>query len=252
MIQVGGKNIAVVIYSTDRAETSDTLKWLDVPNVYLCIPEGQAELYKTQHVTKIIHPDNINRLPLKIEWVWEYFRGKADCCVKFDDDIAFVRDMGAYYYTDKDIERFSRLDAEEFLEVVANLYTMSKDLGAYIFSFGNVANYIQYSSGNRFKFAKAFDASFMGYIYEDKIKVDTSIKVKNEYDLQLQSLFYYGKMLTDCRYRQVQYDMFKNANGGLAKYRTTQVEDEAKMFLRNKWGDNVKFGGIGWLTFRWG
>lgn len=245
--------IAIVIYSANRAYDIKTLDWLDRPDVYLCIPQGQVEEYKNARqplqAQVLSHPDEIDRLYKKIDWVTEYFRDKADAVVKVDDDIVAVRDNGLYHATDDGITEAATLNSQRFIEVIQNLYLMARDLNTAIFGFGNVNRFYQYASFDRFRFCTAFDASIMGYRIEDKIKVDHSIKVKNEYDLQLQSLYYYRRNLVDKRFRQVKFNMH-GQHGGMASGRNTAIIDEAKLVLKNKWGGNIQFGKNS-VRFKW-
>lgn len=244
MIQFGKYKIAVVIFSAGRHDIIKTTQWLDDERIYLCVPESQADLYQTAFTKKIIHPDQVNRLYLKIQWVLDSFRGSCDAVVKIDDDIEFVRDYGAYFWADKNIDEKMNLSGDELIEIVGNLFILAKDLGAYVFGFGNLNRHYYYDPNKRFQFLKAFDSSMMGYIFEDKIKIDESIKVKNEYDLQLQNLFHYGKVLVDNRYRQIKFQMNK-LKGGMSAGRNSEMIQTAKELLQNKWGNVIRFNKSG-------
>jgi len=175
MIETDLGKIAIVVVSKGRYPDTKTTKWLDDERVYLSVSESEERLYNFGKCQKLIHPDNVIGLYPKIDWVWNYFRGKVDCVIKVDDDIKWVRDNGAYYYQDKNIMSKAKLGKEEFLGAIRNLYYMSKDLGVYIFGFGACSNWHQYSAKDRFKFIKAFDTSIFGYIYEDKIKISYEV-----------------------------------------------------------------------------
>lgn len=253
MIEVGGFKIAVVLFSANRPFQIPTLDWLNVPEVDLCIPESEVQEYVSArqplNANVVAHPNEINRLFKKIKWVWDFYRGKCDAVVKIDDDIQCVRDNGMYHNTDTRIAERSELTSQEFFEVIQNLFVMARDLGTPIFGFGNVNRFYHYGSHDRFRFCTAFDASIMGYRFEDKVKLDESILCKNEYDLQLQSLFYYGKNLVDKRFRQVQFNMHGNM-GGMATARNTETIEASKKILKNKWGGNIIFGKNS-VRFKW-
>lgn len=236
--------IALVIFSAGRANSISTTNWLFGEDVFLCVPESEADQYPRRGCTLLPHPDTENRLCKKMRWVYDHFRGKKKCVVKVDDDFLFARDNAPYCWTDDNIEEACRITGDEFKQVLLNLYVMAKDLGTPLFGFGNHNRQVYYAQMKRFGFLKAFDASVMGYVLDDKIRVDETLLSKCEYDMQLQAIYHYGNILVDTRFRQIQTEM--NANqGGMAAYRTSEVVERSKLILRNKWGDVIRWGARG-------
>lgn len=240
---------AFVIYSSGRAGRVETLRWLYGEDVFLCIPEGQRDGYAPQAneygATLLYHPDNVDRLYKKIAWVHDHFKNNRtdqyDCVVKVDDDISYLRDNGIYIETDEEILEKSKVVGEDFKDTCKGMATLCSDLGTVLFGFGSVNKFHYYNPSDRFKFLKAFDASIMGYLLKDTtVSIDHSIIVKNEYDIQLQVIRRYGKMLVDGRYRQVQSDMNSNV-GGMSAYRNHETIELSKRRLSAKWGDVIKF-----------
>lgn len=242
MITLGNLKIAIVVFSYKRWENPVTLKWMNGKNVYLYIPESEKKYYEKTDINIVTHSDNLKGLTAKYRQAFIDFRKMGfDVFIKIDDDIDEVVDYGGYI-VDKGMSK-NVLSGQEFKEVMSCLAYISKDLGSHIFGLGNITKQYQYSPGNRFNFCQVFDASIFGYIFENQIKVDDRFIVKADSDLQLQNLHYYGKTCIDNKYRQIQYNMKKNA-GGLSEFRSTDSEQRSNDILLSKWG-NIKLSASG-------
>lgn len=222
--------VFIVSYKRAGAVTSDKV----FKNAKIVIPESQYEEY-AKHEYKngcelLPIPDEADgNTSRKRNYVMDHF---ADMCngniVMVDDD---------YKYIGRFIDRKRKiLSVDEVDALIRNGYQMCEDLGTVMWGLNVQGDPKFYMETTPFNFLSPILGPFQAF-RNNPLRYDESLYLKEDYDMSLQVLKKYHKIL---RFNMYHYkvDHFENS-GGVVSFRTLQKEKEQLERMVQKWGKKV-------------
>lgn len=224
--------ISIAIPSYKRANDVKTKKYVKKAKYY--VDEGEAEEYRKYNPDIEIEicpkgvQGNIARVRNYILRT-ELEKYKNDAVLMVDDDL-----LGIYYF-----EKGERilLKSEE-IDVFLEKYTlMAKELGVYLWGINCVNDKQAYREYTPFSLISYIGAPFMVFLRGNECFFDERIPLKEDYDMTLQQLNRYRKVL---RVNKYHYEVLQSKQpGGCALMRN--VEEERRQFeiLQKKWGSKI-------------
>ena len=231
---ISGKDFQVFIISYKRAGkiTSDGV----FKNAYIVIPKSQEEDYK-KHSYKngcelLVIPDEADgNIVRKRNWILDNFSGNI---IIVDDDYDYL----GYHEGGKTNIKMNVDHIEEFLE---NGCIMCRDLGTVMWGVNVNTDPMCYREYSPFSLISPTLGPFQAFCDLPKnIRYDERVYLKEDYDICLQVIRKYGKIL---RFNKFHYSVdHMELDGGVVSYRTIEKELEHNRRLQKKWGkDIVKF-----------
>jgi len=200
------------------------------PYVALVVGFSEYEEYKKHNGSVIACPDHIQGNLCRVRnWILDNY-SECDAVVLMDDDY-----KGFYRW-----ERRKRIsmDAEELFEFVYKGVIMARDLDAKLWgvnpNYSDKGTYREYTPFNTIAY---LGGPFQVHMKGTEIRYDENLPLKEDYDISLQHLHKYGKVL---RFNQYMAES-KQAEqaGGCATYRNFEKEKEQFHLLQKKWGSKI-------------
>lgn len=199
----------------------------------IIIPESQYSDYKKHHYYNgcelLPIPDEFDgNVARKRNWVLDNIGGNV---VIVDDDYSHIGKVenGKYYELDKD-----QVEALLF-----NGFQMCEDLGSVLWGLNLQADKRFYREYSPFSMLAVVLGPFHAFM-DCPLRYDERLPLKEDYDMALQVLQRYHKVLRFNKYYYV-VDHF-SVPGGVNSYRMMDREREQLRLLQKKWGkDVVKF-----------
>lgn len=210
------------------------------PSSKIVIPESQADLYikKAGRDSKrfIVIPDSEDgSSPKKRNWI---LKNIPRPLVMFDDDVDKITMCeGGEYFKEhgraKQCIPLTSEQAEDLLKQIANLAYM---WGCPMFGFNLNTDGRNYQQYKPFSLTQPILGPCHGHLFHD-LFYDEKMDLKDDYDLALQMLNKYKKVLRANKYAvNAQHG---NVKGGCASYRTFERETAACKAIERKWGTKI-------------
>lgn len=219
----------ILIPSYKRAKTCKT--HLLLPEVIYCVLPFEEQAYKAEGYNVQVIPDSLAGNLSKIR---NYIKE------------TYLKDFG--FMVDDDIEAFKRwnyrggkfkcdkLNTEDVRELLETMYIVAKESGVKLVGMNIIADKGSYREYTPFSMTNFISASLMGFFPTD-IKFDERIPLKEDYDICLQLMNKYRKVL---RFNFVHMIKKDHGNiGGLADVRTTSYEKAQMNLFQAKWGKQI-------------
>lgn len=162
------------------------------------------------------------------------FEGGADVVVIVDDDYSgmayFVPD-GAFGYVS------NNLNGEDFLPFVEKYSIMAIDMGVYFWGVNCNIDHMCCRHSSPFSTKAYIGGPFQVFIKGNRCYYDERLPLKEDYDMTLQQLNVYRKVLRVNWYHYIVKQ--SEQAGGCAEYRNREREQEQFKLLQRKWGSNI-------------
>jgi hypothetical protein len=226
-----------VILSHKRAGAVTTHRF--IANCTVCVPESQAAEYQAKHPTlpQLVHPDEVVGLWAKREWV----RQQIGDHMQLDDDMIGVyrvyRPMGSW--------KKSVLGPERAYELIQATGDRARQLGAYLFGFGQHAHPLTFNGLKPFRFGGYSPGGAIGVLEGHKFwwPTDTTLGDGDDYWVCLLNAHLHRYAFYDRRFTCGFKDTYSNA-GGLTEFRSGEanrerVEWEVLAYLQRHFGSDV-------------
>jgi hypothetical protein len=127
--------------------------------------------------------------------------------------------------------------AYEFEAFIYKHTIMAQDLGAYLWGVNLNKDALNYKHSQPISTSSIILGPFSCHLKGSTIRYDERIPLKEDYDLALQHLNKYRKIL---RVNKYHYDCKQSINaGGCATIRNYQTEKEQFELLQKKWGKSI-------------
>jgi len=198
------------------------------PDVKIVVAESEAAEYLKNGNEIIVCPDDQQGNVCRVRnWILRE-NEDLDCVAILDDDC-----KGMYRWQEQ--ERF-KLSPEEFYEFVEASTIMAYDMRVKMWGVNCLVDKGAYREHTPFSFVQYIGAPFTAHCKTD-LFFDEELPLKEDYDLTLQHLQKYGRVL---RFNAYHYDVKQaQQTGGCASYRNAEREREQFDLLRKKWGDKI-------------
>ena len=164
------------------------------------------------------------------------FENGADVVCMVDDDM-----RGIYHFEKAKHGIFGYekhlVSADDFHEFIYKHTIMAQDLGAYLWGVNLNKDSLNYRHCQPISTSSIILGPFSCHLKGSTIRYDERIPLKEDYDLALQHLNKYRKIL---RMNKYHYDCKQSINaGGCATIRNYQTEKAQFELLQKKWGKNI-------------
>lgn len=226
-------SISVNIQSYKRAGKVETLDI--VPSANLWVHEFEVDEYKLAYPEAkimVLPDDTRGNLPRVKNFILE--AQKNDRAVLFlDDDMSYV---GYWYHKGQ-----YKIESERQFMAMLEKYTLiAEEWGAKLWGINVNPDKQVYREYSPFSTQSYISSSFACFLNGCVLRYDENLPLKEDYDMTLQQLNTYRRML---RVNGYFYSKKSASNvGGCATYRNLDREREQLLLLQKKWGaDLVKF-----------
>jgi hypothetical protein len=206
-----------------------------LPDIPLCVSESQAPFYREAHPAQelIVHPDDVVGIAPKRQWLLD----RHPKVMMFDDDLLAMLDLSV-----PPGEEARVLDPQRVRDLVARLFDVGEEMGAYLVGFSSYADPALYRPHRPF--------ALTGFVSGYCLGMRRSPKVKLPYphapwlltdDLYVSALNAHAHRLIfqDLRYGFSAKDTWTGA-GGMATHRTWDRVVENERRLKELFGDAVR------------
>jgi len=198
------------------------------PFATLVVSESEKRKYEISGNRVIACPDKVQGNASRVRnWILnenQRLRG----VVILDDDYKYI---GRWQKQRR--RTLSSKEVEEFLEYG---FVMAEQFGVYFWGINVVDDKGAYRENMPFCLIRPVLGPFQSF-RSNPIRYDENLPLKEDYDISLQHLMKYRKIL---RFNAYHYLVLQNEQaGGCAYYRNIQTEKEQFDLLRKKWGSDV-------------
>lgn len=220
------EKVPVVILSHKRADRVLTTQVIS--NCIICIPEDQLPEYKKYNpeANIVTHPTDVLGLPAKRQWIFDHW---GDVFMT-DDDIVSVS------FTANNEDDY--LSPDQVYELIQNTYHTSKQLGVYLWGFGNNRNPMFYNGLQPFSLSGFVVGANIGMNKGGKLYFDMRTVACDDYWLSALNAYHHRKCFIDNRVYFHAKDTFLNT-GGTSDLRTLDTEKNDTMTLRKIFGESI-------------
>lgn len=212
-----------------------TLKYLPYCKVW--VEEAEAEAYRKANKGADINilgckQGNVSRVRNYI--LDREFADGADVVCIVDDDLSGIYQFKKAAHNNFGYERHKVEDLEAFIYK----YTiMAQDIGAYLWGVNLNQDARAFRHSNPFNTASVILGPFSCHLKGSEIRYDERLPLKEDYDLALQHLNKYRKVL---RLNKFHYRCKQSEQaGGCAAYRNYESEKAQFELLQRKWGKGI-------------
>ena len=205
---------------------------LDYAKIF--VPDSEVDEYKEGHpeVEIVGVPDSIKGITPTRNFILDYCDGyEIPWNLQIDDDALYFNYFEGGIGTPGIV-----LPDDRKLALLTNYFEMCEDLGTNLFGFNVSGDKKFYREYSPFSMLSVVVGNLMGIVVDDQ-RFDERLKVKEDYDFSLQSLYRHRKIIRSNKYvwRVAHHD----TAGGCKTYRTLQVEKDAIAILQQKWGKGI-------------
>lgn len=177
---------------------------------------------------------NISRV--RNEILEREFASGADVVCIMDDDL-----KGIYHFEKSPYSTFGyekrKVETEHFEEFIYNGTIAAQDIGAYLWGVNLNKDSLSYKHSRPFSTTGIILGPFSCHLKGSVCRYDERIPLKEDYDMALQHLNKYRKIL---RFNKYHYDCKQSEQaGGCAVIRNYQTEKEQFELLQKKWGEDI-------------
>lgn len=215
--------------SRGRANNVRTTKVL--PEITIYCPESEAEEYRNWNTCEVIGvPDHIKGIvPTR-----QYILDNNEEVFMVDDDI-----MGTSCWNRGSERKQLVKDVGFLLDRILFIRSMAKQMGCYMYGFGNKTQPMQYKEFKPFSLTGYICGSFMGFLKGHGLSYDLSY-TEGDYYISCLNLYKHRKMFIDERYRPATFGNYE-AEGGCQLYRTTETMDIVTKKLMLDFGESIVY-----------
>tara|TARA_Y100000004_G_C8951866_1_gene428884 strand:+ start:204 stop:947 length:744 start_codon:yes stop_codon:yes gene_type:complete len=212
--------------SWKRADSCFSHKY--IPSLKYVVCEDQAESYRKNKLPVLICPNsaqgNVSRVR---NWILDNVESKHIVIV--DDDLHYIGKWIGNKYV-----KISSRDIEDF---IAYGFEMAEGFGVKYWGINIMSDKGAYREYTPFSLNNVILGPFGGFVDGFEPRYDETLPLKEDYDLSIQALNKYRKIL---RINFAHYVCKQHTNiGGCASYRTIQREKEQFDKLQKKWGSKI-------------
>ena len=197
------------------------------PSLKYVVCQSQSKRYLDNNLPVIVCPDsaqgNVSRVR---NWILDH-AGEEDVCI-VDDDLKNLGRWNGNVHS-----KMSSDEAEEFIEYG---FMMARQFGVKMWGVNIIQDKGAYREYTPFSMTNVILGPFGGFL-NPECRYDEKLPLKEDYDLSLQMLDKYRKIL---RFNHVHYVCEQHTNlGGCAEYRTIDSEKAQFIDLEKKWGTKI-------------
>lgn len=203
-----------------------------VQNFEVVVPVSEFDQYASVvgEARVVGHPDSIKGLTAKRQWMLDELMDD-EALVMLDDDVERILCMfensNRYITNPEDVEA-----------IIRTTFTTARDIGAKVFTWGLLAQSIQYFTGlEPFRLSGMIHGSSFGIMANHGLNFNTGVAVNEDLWLSLLNAYKHRYCLKDNRFAFVA-KVFEGM-GGQANYRTAQRQAQDYEFLRRLFGPAV-------------
>lgn len=195
-------------------------------------PESERAAYLEHHAQVVGVPDRIKGITPTRNFILDYAQERGERWVVQTDD-----DAKHFTYFENDTKAPGiAVEDDRKLQIIENMFEMTCDLGTNLFGFQVSYDPKFYREYSPFSFTSVIVGNFMG-IVEDGQRFDERLKLKEDYDFSLQSLYKHRRILRFNKYAwAVEHH---DTAGGCKAYRGFDTESQAIKTLQAKWGRKI-------------
>ena len=220
--------VCIPSYKRPKVETLDYIPWAKV-----YVDEGEYEEYKKQNpegniisVPKGIQ-GNVSRIRNYILDV--NFEDGADAVAIIDDDM-----KGMYRWENK---KSVLIETDEYMNFLQKFSIMAKDMGVYLWGVNINQDKQVYREYSPFSTLSFIGGPFGVFMRGSDLRYDEKLPLKEDYDMTLQQLNKYRKVLrVNSHFYVVKQSV---QTGGCAVYRNYKREEEQLKAFQKKWGSKI-------------
>lgn len=232
--------VKVVIPSYKRANMVLTTK--AVANCSLVVPVAQVAEYEKHNpgIDVIGCPDEVMGISNTRQWIYETFGN----VFMLDDDIKQVSRMMIPPVYERDEDMDDKVSPEEAYEAIQHLADVARQLGAYLFGFTSAVKPRDVHPQKPFSINSYVKGTTMGMLAGSKLffPEEKPGQTSEDHFVTLLNAYYHRYNIVDNRYAFQHVDTFKRT-GGVSAYRTSDAEELAYKFLKQKFGNAVRLKG---------
>lgn len=223
--------ISVCSPSYRRPEGVLTLKYLPFAKIYVAPEEAEEYRRFNPRATIVVCPEGVQGSLCRVRnyILDQEFKKGADVVVLLDDDL-----KGIYYW--EKCER-QEITADEFLWFIEKYSILAMELGAKFWGVNLSQDKQLYREHTPFSTVSPICGPFQVFLKDCDIRYDERLPLKEDYDLSLQHLNRYRKILRLNKFFYICKQ--SEQKGGCAAYRNIEREKEQLSLLRKKWGSGI-------------
>jgi len=197
-----------------------------------CVPESQKKEYidvlgKERVITL---PDNEDgNIVKKRNWI---LNNVGFPLIMIDDDVREI-----YFFESKNNKPIKNaINREDLIDFFGKSFELCEEFGCKLWGINQNTDPIAYKQYSPFNLSKIILGPFQGHLKHD-LKFDEKVGTKDDYDMALQQLNKYKKVL---RLNKFSYECEHGDNkGGIVAYRTKDKEIEYCKNIMLKWGKKI-------------
>ena len=216
----------IVSPSWKRANSCFSHKY--IPSLQYVVCEDQADSYRKNNLPILVCPNsaqgNVSRVR---NWILDNVEDERICIT--DDDLSYIS-----IWNGNKKRRLKRNEVELWIE---QKFDLASEFGVKYWGINIIPDKGAYREYRPFSLKNVILGPFGGFFKDFKPRYDESLPLKEDYDLSIQALNMYRKIL---RINFAHYECKQHTNvGGCASYRTIQREKEQFDKLQKKWGSKI-------------
>jgi hypothetical protein len=190
--------------------------------------ESEAAAYRAQGNDIVPCPDKVQGTVCRVRnWILRE-NVDADCVIILDDDCSYI---GRYF---KAVAH--RLNPDELLAFAEHATIMAYDMGVKMWGLNCVYDKRSFRETTPHSFVSYIGSPFTAHCKTD-LFFDEALSLKEDYDLTLQHLLKYRRVL---RFNAYHYNVKQSEQpGGCASYRNLEEEKRQFDLLQRKWGSRI-------------
>lgn len=218
-------SVEILAPSWKRADICSSHKYFPKLKYVVCKSQEQSYIDKGLPVLTCQDKDqgNVSRVR---NWILDYADGGDVCIV--DDDLRYLGIWEGNVH-----RKMLKEEVEEFIELG---FLLAKEFDVKLWGVNLIRDKGAYREYTPFSLKNVILGPFGGFTNCD-LRYDENLPLKEDYDLSLQLLNKYRKIL---RINHVHYICEQHTNlGGCAEYRTIEKEKDQFSLMEKKWGTKI-------------
>ena len=228
------KSNDITIYSPSYNRQGKIITHRMLPTVQYVVSEEQAGDYRKQNPDCFfkVAPNSAQGNLCRIRnWILDHAETKNVLIV--DDDF---KGLGRWSWDDEGNKTHQELDTQQIYNFIEHGFLLAQDMDVKMWGVNCVGDPISFRDYIPFKLTAYIGGPWQAFCNMD-LRYDTDLPLKEDYDMTLQVLNKYRRIL---RFNAYHYSVFQCENeGGCATYRTIEREKEQLALLQKKWGSKI-------------
>lgn len=205
---------------------------LMIPSIKYVVAESEAESYLAEGLPTWVAPDSAQGNLCRIRnWILD----NATCpnILLLDDDFVGVLRWGI---SEEGVKVQRTLDPSEILAFIEHGFCLAEEMGVRYWGLNCLQDPLSFREYTPFSLGAYIGGPWQAFLSMD-LRYDENLPLKEDYDLTLQVLNKYRRVL---RFNGYSYKSKQHTNqGGCAVYRTMEREKAQLLDLQNKWGSSI-------------